>query len=101
MYSIDTKLNSTFFDLSFGSVVISKTVIHLVSVSNPRACESCIYTTTGAGETEIGGIYVNDPLLLPITKNKATMVTLMEQIANGFKSKDMGEVYYILGLKIS
>lgn len=44
-------------------------------------------------------VYVDDLLL--ISKNKPTMERLKEQIANGFKSKDMGEAHYILGLNIT
>lgn len=66
--------------------------------SEKLRCESCIYIRTSGGETEIVAIYVDDLLL--ITKNKATMKMLKERVASGFKSKDVGEVHYILGLKV-
>lgn len=59
--------------------------------------DACIYIRAGHG-VEIVGIYVDDLLLISDTKSGVQQIKSM--LASGFKCKDMGEVHYILGLRV-
>ncbi|OWZ06506.1 LOW QUALITY PROTEIN: Integrase, catalytic core protein [Phytophthora megakarya] len=60
--------------------------------------DACIYVRFREGSVSIIGIYVDDLLL--ISNSKAGIVEMKVMIVSEFNSKDMGEVHYILGLRI-
>jgi len=60
--------------------------------------DSCVWIKKIEGEICIIGIYVDDLLL--ISKRKETMKKMKKMLASEFQCKDLGEVHYLLGLKI-
>ncbi|KAE9332538.1 Retrovirus-related Pol polyprotein from transposon TNT 1-94 [Phytophthora rubi] len=63
------------------------------------SCESCIYIRRCRGELEIVAIYVDNLLLL--SKSFGVMEKLKQSIGSAFKANDLGEVSFLLGLKIT
>ena len=61
--------------------------------------DSCVWIKHIEGEICIIGIYVDDLLL--ISKSTNTMRKLKKMLMSEFKCKDLGEVHYLLGLKIT
>jgi hypothetical protein len=71
----------------------------LVSIGFTKLfCESCIYVRIVNGEKQIIAIYVDDLLL--VTKSVETMKKLKASIGKKIKAKDLGQVNFILGLKV-
>ena len=60
--------------------------------------ESCIFIRVVNGEKQIVAVYVDD--LVFATRTKESMAELKDMVAKKFKSKDLGPINFILGLKV-
>jgi hypothetical protein len=61
--------------------------------------DSCVWIKNIKGEICIIAIYVDDLLL--VSKDTDTMKKMKKMLMSEFKCKDLGEVHYLLGLKIT